>query len=388
MNILYLSIEYFYLNPTRSCFQLVLSKLGVDFLFVGSREFSELNPDDIYATLDTYDLIIVSRDFVPYQGIDQHLSKLTRYTNKLTVNSFDIDTWNKVLSYLSANRKKSVLFLVDNDCLGNTYQQLDHYLSFSSYFIAPAQNMCLNPVPPYLEPFTYNKSINYHQPYSEFQKSYKSFIFDCSHILADNEFIPYSDKSSFIHVPGASYTRRKLLSSFLASFPHHRFHYINSSFFFNTLCSLLFYLYPDLYSFERFVLLRQRFFKRLLTSSYISLTDGGYQDFTVRKLFEIPASFSVLACWPTSYLISSGFIHGQDFIDCSKFSTFENFLDYTYSLSPAQLLSLASNGYSKIYAHHSVSSKLKSFSIFFSLAAKSSFLGSELTSDGNTFFDS
>src|SRR5204863_6776366 len=54
-------------------------------------------------------------------------------------------------------------------------------------------------------------------------------------------------------------------------------------------------------------------FQRLLSRSKICITDGGMNNFPVRKFFEIPAAGALLVCWPATGMQSLGF---EDGVNC------------------------------------------------------------------------
>jgi hypothetical protein len=116
-------------------------------------------------------------------------------------------------------------------------------------------------------------------------------------------------------------------------------------------------------------------FQKQLFTSKICITDGGANNYPVRKFFEIPASGALLACWPAAGINHLGFIHKKNYFSLDQGSIEElvNLLDSNLQC----LVQMANDGRRLIIDNHSIDARSTQFYKTIETIAMNKFCGSE-----------
>ena len=153
--------------------------------------------------------------------------------------------------------------------------------------------------------------------YFNFAKKNNDKLIRFGHLVADEEVneLPLLNRPYDATVPGVKYLRRLEALNAVSDLDFITLYRENEYF------KKLLYKFPkNRYLKKSFLNYYNTSFKKQLLQSKSCITDGGIIDLTVRKFLEIPASGSLLICWPTSDLIEMGFEHEKNsiFIESSK----------------------------------------------------------------------
>ena len=115
-------------------------------------------------------------------------------------------------------------------------------------------------------------------------------------------------------------------------------------------------------------------FKQRMEKSKVCITDGGLIDFTIRKFFEIPASGSLLACWPTTNFNQLGF---KDCINSIVLDNESDVLEVTHAIAkePERYQTIASEGQRMVMDKHSLLARSKQLKNSFERIRENRFKG-------------
>jgi spore maturation protein CgeB len=112
-----------------------------------------------------------------------------------------------------------------------------------------------------------------------------------------------------------------------------------------------------------------------LSNAKICITEGGGNNYPVRKFFEIPASGALMACWPAVGLENLGYRHGEHCIYLnSSDDIFELIADMKKDITKYQ--HVADQGRKQTLDHHSATARSKQLKESFERILANSFSGS------------
>jgi hypothetical protein len=112
-----------------------------------------------------------------------------------------------------------------------------------------------------------------------------------------------------------------------------------------------------------------------LNSSKICITEGGGNNFPVRKFFEIPASGALMACWPAVGLANLGYRHDENCIYLNSLDDiFAVVADFKNNILKYQYM--AALGRKQTLDHHSATARTVQLKESFEKILANSFSGS------------
>jgi hypothetical protein len=142
----------------------------------------------------------------------------------------------------------------------------------------------------------------------DFAYANSSNIINLGHHVSDNEFYwgALSTRKYDVSVPGTRYYRRQKFIDELKSSPVSvNMAELRYRFIYKVADRLSLRAYANFYTLHLYNLA----FQQVLSQSKICITDGGANNFPVRKFFEIPAAGALMVCWPAEGLELLGFKH-------------------------------------------------------------------------------
>ena len=194
--------------------------------------------------------------------------------------------------------------------------------------------------------------------YNDFVKEIKHRLINLIHFVSESEFFwqSLSLRKYDAAVPGTLYYRRKIAYDNLvnASFSKIKFAKKLHEYPIKIIDKLGLKPYSNVYI-KHFYNLA---FQQRMEKSKVCITDGGLIDFTIRKFFEIPASGSLLACWPTTNFNQLGF---KDGINCIVLDNESDILEVIHAIAkdPEKYQLIASEGQRMVMDKHSLLARSK-----------------------------
>jgi len=381
MNILFIGVNQRYINATNYHYPAILNRIG-NLTCYGPGFLSE---NDIQKGINYFlkskvkpDIIVITAQCVVNKDAFNFNKYLERYTYvfnsaKVTPNFLlDID------GFCKEYKSRVICLITDIDPHVTPQYMIDHLITNGSYFIGWGKGF-LNAQD------DMNSLLNEGYVQQKVQKGFQVGLLDSfatqfadrminlGHFVADHEFY-WSDLSSRkydISVPGSSYTRRKNSIDLIKkdkniSIPKNRTKYI---------LKIMDRMGIKTYSNFYLVNLYNFLFQMELSNAKICITEGGGNNYPVRKFFEIPASGALLACWPSIGLKDLGYRHGENCIYLnSSDDIFGVVADVKNNMTKYQ--NIAALGRKQTMDHHSASARSNQLKESFEKILSNSFLGS------------
>lgn len=146
----------------------------------------------------------------------------------------------------------------------------------------------------------------------DFANKYRRQFINLGHFVGANEFYwgALSTRKYDISVPGSRYARRRTVSKLLGKLDGVHVGGTAYSYAYKIAQRLGLRPYAKFY----LVHLYNLAFQRLLSQSKACVTEGGANNYPVRKFFEIPAAGALMVCWPAIGLEALGFKNGVNCI--------------------------------------------------------------------------
>lgn len=381
MNILFIGVNQRYINATNYHYPSILNRIG-NLTCYGP---GFVNEDDIQKGIDHFlklkakpDIILITAQCVVNKNAFDFNKSLERYTyvfnsGKVTSNFLvDIDGFCK-------NYKSRVICLItDIDPHVTPQYMIDHLIANGSYFIGWG-NGFLNAQD------DINSLLNEEYVQQKVKRGFQIGLLDSfvtknadrminlGHFVADHEFY-WSDLSSRkydVSVPGSSYSRRKDTFNLINKSNNISISKNKTKYILKIMDRLGIKTYSNFY----LVNLYNFLFQMELSSAKICITEGGGNNYPVRKFFEIPASGSLLACWPAIGLENLGYKHN---VNCVYLNSSEDILnlilDVKNNVSKYQLI--AGLGRKHTLDHHSATARSNQLRESFEKILSNNFYGS------------
>lgn len=381
MNILFIGINQRYINATNYYYPSILNRIGNLICygpgFISEKEISN-GINQFLKTKNYPDLIIISAQCVINKDASLYNKSLRRYTyvfNKAVVtNNFLVDTEQ----FCKQNKAKVICLITDIDPHVTPQYMIDRLINQSSYFIGWG-NGFLN------ARHDMSSLLNEEYIQKKIQKGFEVGLLDrfasqfadrwinLGHFVADHEFY-WSDLSSRkydVSIPGSSYTRRKNTIQTIEKDKNIIFSKNRAKYILKIMDRLGIKTYSNFY----FINLYNFLFQMELNSSKVCITEGGGNNFPVRKFFEIPASGALMACWPSVGLENLGYRHNES---CIYLNTSDDIFELIASMKKdiTKYENMASLARKLTLDNHSTTARASQLKESFERILSNSFLGS------------
>jgi hypothetical protein len=359
LNILYIGINYPYINPTPSLLPAALQrycsvyKYGPGF---SSTEILNKGIDKFADSIGNIDFIVTINSFggdYASEALNKFLSQFVASKNALKLTPQIIDD---IRSFLLRNKNRVVISLLDSDLYATEQSTLDAFMNHGAYFIAPREG-CFDFSNSDLEKEKYikrKKNSHIFGLYDDFGRSTKSMRINLSHIIAESEFSwgSLSSRPYDVSVPGTHYFRRDLIYRQLKNYGDINLAKRSYEYVFQLANKMGVKPFSNIISAAIYNLA----FQQLLKNSKICVTDGGLINTTIRKFLEIPAAGSLLLCWPTTTFKDIGF---QDKINCISISNSNDVIEVVRAVakSPDSFQELVIRGQQLVMDKHSLGAR-------------------------------
>jgi len=190
--------------------------------------------------------------------------------------------------------------------------------------------------------------------FDNFVDTYRAQIINIGHFVADNEFYwgTLVNRTHDAEVPGSRYARRKGVLNALRKLDGIRLAGFHYRYAFQIAERLSLHPYASFYGVHLYNLA----FQRTMSRTKVCVTDGGGNNYPVRKFFEIPASGALMVCWPSVGLESLGF---RDGVNCLFVQNATDVVEATRSVLEdiSRFDKIAAAGRDLVFREHSTSAR-------------------------------
>jgi hypothetical protein len=313
---LFVGINYRYINPTTSLLPAALAG-ACELHFYGPGFVSDKvlgNGVDKYVdSIGGVDLVFASKDFCGGYEAERLRRFISRYVVTLNGGEVTSQVVADVSDFLQKNRDRVIVSLIDVDPHAVGQATLDLFSKHANYFYGWGEGFVNTLGVPDAAAREHHLRKKQEKGltlglFDGFVKLHRRSFINLGHFVGDVEFYwgGLGNRRFDVAVPGSRYARRENTKTLLGrtrgitvAQPRYRIAYQVAE-------RLSARPYSKFYLSHLYNLA----FQRLLSRSKICVTDGGMNNFPVRKFFEIPAAGALLVCWPASGMESLGFIHG------------------------------------------------------------------------------
>jgi hypothetical protein len=317
---LFIGINQRYINPTNSLLPAVVQgSCNVHFYGPGfvSQATLERGVDRYVDALGSVDLIVVTAQCVI--GLDAaRLSRyLTNYTALLNDGRVTTEYLNDVRAFCKKHKQRVVCGISEIDPHVTPQWILDSLLEHASYFMSWGKGS--------LNSSGDMEAVN-NEEYiqiklkrgfklglmDDFAVKYRQQFINLGQFVGVNEFYwgALAARKYDVSVPGSRYARRQAMSNVLAKLDGVRVRGTGYRYAYKIAQRLGLRPYANFY----LVHLYNLAFQRVLSQSKVCVTEGGANNYPVRKFFEIPAAGALMVCWPAVGMESLGFKDGLNCI--------------------------------------------------------------------------
>ena len=316
----YVGINYRYLNPTPSLIPPLLARaFSTHFYGPGfvSRQSLERGLAAYVDSVGGVDIIFASKDFASGYPLERFGRFLTRYAVMLNGGVLTSQVLRDVRSYLVANQSKVVCFLTDLDPHSVPQVDLDNFALHAKFFILWGRQF-LNTLGDgdwaAVEGHLQRKLQRGHclGLLDKFAQQEDRQVISLGFFVSEPEFYwgGLENRPFDVAVPGSAYARRQYFLKALRARSDARQPNFAYRYFFKIADR------TPLRPYSRFhlVQLYNLLFQRALSRTKVCVTDGGANNYPVRKFFEIAAAGSLLACPPTQGMDALGFRHNVNYL--------------------------------------------------------------------------
>ncbi|MBM3349149.1 MAG: glycosyltransferase family 1 protein [Betaproteobacteria bacterium] len=315
--ILFIGFNIRYLNPTSSLWVAVMRRVFNLHFFGPGYVDSKILSDGVERYLEIIgdvDFIFTNHYFC-FKNKSERLNQfLNNFTATLSENIFVSQRFlDDTKLFLQKNRHRVCCFLTEVDPHVTEQSNLDECLRHAAYFIMWGEGF-LNPTADFSavaeEKYIQKKIKKGYKLGSldNFASANRSNIINLGHMIADHEFYwgALANRKYDVSVPGSRYYRRKKIIDMIDG-SSLKFNMVQPrySIVYKFVQRLSMKPYSNFYLINLYNLL----FQRVLSQSKICITDGGANNYPVRKFFEIPAAGALMLCKPAEGLGLLGFKH-------------------------------------------------------------------------------
>jgi glycosyl transferase family 1 len=384
--VLLIGSNYRYINPTNSLIPAALSKVFVT-RFYGPGYVSQTvlqgGVERYIESLGGVDLVFASKDFCLGDGSGRLIRFLDRYTVMLNGGQVTAEAYADISAFLKRNRNRVVLLLTDLDphsvpqaWLDSIEQHASYYVTWGAQFLNTLGDERWVAAEAYMQ-----KKLQAGQPLGlldEFAAREERHIISLGFFVSETEFYwgDLADRPYHACVPGSKYARRTYFLESLKQIPDlriPRFWYkaayqIAERFFLPPFCN--FYL----------VHLYNLMFQRALSLSRCCVTDGGANNYPVRKFFEIPAAGALLVCPPATGMQALGFRANVNYIPVREPAEAVEVVK-ALAAEPERFEAMAAAGREQVFESHTLSARARQLELAVQRILAGTFCGS-LWEDG------
>jgi hypothetical protein len=359
---LFVGINYRYINPTHGLIPTLFGR-ALETRFYGPGFVSQAVLDRGIASyvdsLDGVDVIIATKDLCANHDAERLSRFLHRYAVMLNGGQVTRNSLTDIRSFLKANRRRAICPLTDVDPhsapqadLDNFRAHAEHFMLWGNQFLNTLGDEALVAQEWYLQ----RKLRAGHALglLDRFAAEESTRIVSLGMFVSESEFHwgGLVDRPYDVSVPGSSYIRRKQLISALAR---------NGNFRMPRNFYRPFYQIAErlgLRPYARFQLLNlyNHLFHRSLCQSKSCITDGGANNYPVRKFFEIPAAGALMLCAPATGMDALGFCDRMQYFAAPDASATEEILhDLTQNVERYE--PIADAGRRLVFEKHSLAAR-------------------------------
>jgi hypothetical protein len=313
---LFIGINQRYINATNSLLPSMLQR-SCDVRFFGP---GFVHQDTLAAGVESYvdaiggvDIVLVTNQCAAGMDADRLNTYLGRYTALLNGGRVTVPFLDDVGAFCRRNRGRTICALTDLDPHGVQQHSLDAVLERAGYFLCWGNGFldALGDSDAVRSEAYLQKRLQRAQPlglFDRFADANRAHMINLGHMVADSEFYwsTLGVRRYDAAVPGSGYARRKRVLTALKSSRDLRVRGLGYMYLFKAAQRLRLRPYANFY----LVHLYNLAFQRALGQTRACVTDGGGNNFPVRKFLEIPAAGAVMVCWPSVGLESLGFRDG------------------------------------------------------------------------------
>ena len=360
MKILFIGFNAKYINPTNQLTHRML-KLFADVVFYGPGFVGDIELHrGISAFCDNqgpFDFIVTSTQLAVDSNPETTEKFYRRFSlcpwGRASIGDFMVD----VKKYMLNSSLPKVVFVMDLDTHGVRADLLKQLDEFSDYIVSWGKGFSRpNSELPYLDVEKDYKRKSKLRPlglwYGFCENNNHKFI-NLGHFVGTHEFdfSPLSVRPYSVSVAGQLYYSRERTLNALKK---------NSRLCVGTtgyrrVFSLLTKIGWSPYSHLIPHTIYRSLFKKLLSTSKISMTDGGAYDMVIRKFVEIPASGALLLARPCAGFEALGFRDGESAVLLDESDPVDQVL--TLLEEPKRLQSIAAKGQELVWKKHSLNAR-------------------------------
>jgi len=359
--ILFISANNRYINLTNYLIPTVLAGMG-ELVCYGpgyvSKETLRGGIEKFLSVSGEIDLVVSTLVICGGGGAADIEKFASRYTVRLNKGEVNDDFLDDVRMYLRNTKQKVICYLTDLDPHSVQKHRLDYLEEHAGYYICWGNGFLstLNNLDGFnREKYVKRKMGKYEFGlFDEFVENNIERIINIGHMVADTEFYwaGLQARSIDVSVPGVQYARRndavnslrKKLGKNIGSMRYRNV--------FRVLERLGLKPYSNYYLTNAY----NQAFQSLLFRSRICITDGGGNNYPVRKFLEIPAAGSLLVCWPAEGLEKIGFKNNVNYISIDAESDVPLLIESILN-NIDEYAEIASAGRNLVLKNHSVSAR-------------------------------
>lgn len=361
---LFVAINQRYINPTNSLLPAVFAQF-CDVHCYGPGFVSESTLARGIAryadSIGGVDLIVTTSQFAG----DSTPDRLNRFyaRNSVLLNGGTVTPAfrNDVGAFFRANRARVVCALTDLDPHAVQQSTLDTLLDHSGYFMGWGHGFLGALRDPdavkkekYLQA-KLNRSMTLGL-LDGFVERYRTCVINLGHFVAETEFC-WNDLATRAYdaaVPGSGYSRRRDATHALRAIRGIRTAGLRYRYVFKMAERLALRPYANFY----LVHLYNLAFQRTLGQSKVCVTEGGANNYPVRKFFEIPAAGALMVCWPSVGLELLGFKDGANCVFINDPSDVGRIVE-AVARHVDRFEDVAAAGRSLVFREHSLSARAR-----------------------------
>jgi len=321
--ILFLGVNYRYINPTNSLIPSILAGISKLYFFgpgFVSQSMIDDGIDRFVEGIGGVDLIVTTTQIASGVSWEANQSFLSRYAVMLNGGALSESFLVDAGRFLFLHRLRTICFLTDLDPHAVQPQRLEELDKHAEFFVCWGSD--------FLSALDHSADLvreDYYQKkkgrfvFGEFDKFIKKNghrVITLGHMVCASEFYwaGLSGRRYDVAVPGINYARRKDAIDILRHKPNIHMSYSR----YRQVFKIIDYFGLRPFSSHLGVQIYNEAFRSQLYRSKLCITDGGGNNFPVRKFLEIPAAGSLLACWPATGFDRLGFVDGENYVDLSK----------------------------------------------------------------------
>ncbi len=314
--VLFVGLNIRYMNATSSLWLTVLGKIFNLYCYGPGFLDSKTLSDGIERYVDSLGGV----DFMfttHYHCFDLKLERINRFITNYTARASESTVvtskfMDDTKSFLRRNKTRVCCFLNEVDPHVTEQSNLDECLQYADYFVLWGKGFlnAKKDMADVAQEHYIQKKLRSHKIGSldDFVDVNSSRIINLGHHVSDHEFYwsALTTRKYDISVPGSKYYRRQKMIDALNSLSVGvRMPKLEYRFVYKLAERLFLKPYANFFMIHLYNLA----FQRTLSQSKICVTDGGANNYPVRKFFEIPAAGALMVCWPAEGIELMGFKH-------------------------------------------------------------------------------